>query len=57
MQRLWSTDELDERWPLSPDDLALRAGHGDAGKLRLACLLAFWRAYGCLPEQEVNGTR
>ena len=27
MQRLWSTDELTERWALSPEDLALTVGH------------------------------
>jgi hypothetical protein len=52
MRRLWSTDELDERWSLSPDDLALLVGHIDASKLGLACQLAFWRACGRFPEEE-----
>ncbi|MGZ9033262.1 MAG: DUF4158 domain-containing protein [Rhodospirillales bacterium] len=54
MRRLWSTDELDERWSLSPGDLALLVGHSDAGKLGLACQLAFWRVYGCFPEEEAD---
>jgi TnpA family transposase len=54
MRRLWSTGELEERWSLSPDDLALLVGHSDAGKLGLACQLAFWRAYACFPEEEAD---
>jgi hypothetical protein len=36
MQRLWSADELGERWSLLPEDLALLAGRVDAGKLGFA---------------------
>ena len=36
MQRLWSADELGERWTLGTEDLALLAGLPDAGKLGLA---------------------
>ena len=39
MKRLWSVDELGERWTLSPDDVAFVAGNADAGKLGLACQL------------------
>ena len=41
MKRLWSADELGERWTLSPDDAAFIADNADAGKLGLACQLAF----------------
>ena len=41
MKRLWSTDELDERWTLTPADLAFVAANAAAGKLGLACQLAF----------------
>lgn len=54
MKRLWSVDELGERWTLSPDDVAFVAGNADAGKLGLACQLAFWRSQGCFPEEEAD---
>ena len=41
MRRLWSADELGERWALGPEDLALLAGRPDAGKLGLAAQLAY----------------
>ncbi len=44
MKRLWSTDELDECWTLTPDDFLFIAGNVDAGMLCLACQLAFWRS-------------
>ena len=43
MQRVWSSDELGERWSLLPEDLALPAGRVDADKLSFAVQLAFWR--------------
>lgn len=37
MKRLWSVDELDERWTISAGDLAFIVGNADAGRLGLAC--------------------
>ena len=54
MQRLWSTDELGERWSLLPEDLALLAGRVDAGKLGFAVQLAFWRQHGRFPDEEAD---
>ncbi|WP_336975178.1 DUF4158 domain-containing protein [Sphingobium aromaticiconvertens] len=54
MKRLWSVDELGERWTLSPDDVAFIAGNADAGKLGLACQLAFWRSQGRFPDEEAD---
>ena len=54
MQRLWSVDELGERWSLLPEDLALLAGRVDAGKLGFAVQLAFWRQHGRFPDEEAD---
>ena len=54
IQRQWSADELGERWPLSPEDLALLAGRVDAGKLGFAVQLAFWRQHGRFPNEEAD---
>ena len=54
MKRLWSADELGERWSLQDVDFALLGGNPDAGKLGLACQLAFWRSQGCFPDEEAN---
>ena len=54
MKRLWSVDELDERWTLTVDDLAFIADNADAGRLGLACQLAFWRAQGRFPDEEAD---
>src|SRR5690349_18403884 len=54
MQRLWSTEELAERWTLGTDDLELLASLPDAGKLGLAAQLAYWRQNGRFPEQEAD---
>jgi len=54
MQRLWSADELGERWSLLPEDLALLAGRVDAGKLGFAVQLAFWRQHGRFPDEEAD---
>ncbi len=43
MQRLWSRDELGERWTLVPEDLALLIDLPDAGKFGLAAQIAYWR--------------
>ncbi len=54
MQRLWSADELGERWSLLPEDQALLAGRVDAGKLGFAVQLAFWRQHGRFPDEEAD---
>jgi len=54
MKQLWSADELGERWSLQDVDLALLDGNTDAGKLGLACQLAFWRSQGCFPNEEAD---
>jgi hypothetical protein len=41
MQRLWSSEELAERWSLGSEELVLLPGKPDAGKLGLAVQLAF----------------
>ena len=57
MQRLWSVDELGERWSLLPEDLTLLAGRVDAGKLGFAVQLAFWRQHGRFPDDEAAEAR
>ncbi len=54
MQRLWSADELGERWSLLPDDPALLARQVDAAKLGFAVQLAFWRQHGRFPDEEAD---
>ena len=54
MQRVWSADELGERWSLLPEDLVLLAGRVDAGKLGFAVQLAFWRQHGRFPDDEAD---
>ena len=54
MKRLWSTDELAERWTLSADDLRLTVDHGEQAKLGLMCQLAFWREHARFPEVEAD---
>src|SRR4051794_18685026 len=54
MQRLWSADELGERWTLGPEDLALLADLTGAGKLGVAAQLAFWRQHGRFPDEEAE---
>ncbi|PJG45768.1 hypothetical protein CAF53_24090 [Sphingobium sp. LB126] len=36
------------------DDVAFIAGNADAGKLGLACQLAFWRSQGRFPDEEAD---
>jgi len=45
MQRLWSSEELAERWSLGSEELVLLPGKPDAGKLGLAVQLAFYKQY------------
>src|SRR4051812_48537660 len=54
MQRLWSAEELRERWTLGAEDLALLASLPDAGKLGLAAQLAYWRQNGRFPDEEAD---
>ena len=54
MQRLWSADELGERWTLLPEDLALLTDLPDTGKLGLAAQLAYWRQQGRFPDDEAD---
>jgi hypothetical protein len=54
MRRLWSAEELGERWTLGAGDLALVSGLPDAGKLGLAAQLAYWRQSGRFPDEEAD---
>src|SRR4051794_41197297 len=54
MQRLWSADELGERWTLEPEELKLLAELTGAGKLGLAAQLAYWRQHGRFPNEEAE---
>lgn len=54
MQRLWSADELAERWTLSAEDLALLVDLPDSGKLGMAAQLACWRQSGRFPDEEAD---
>jgi hypothetical protein len=54
MQRLWSAEELGERWTLGAEDLALLTGLPDAGKLGLAAQLAYWRQNSGFPDEEAD---
>ena len=54
MRRLWSTDELAERWSLEPGDEALLVGLPDAGRLGLVAQLSFWRCHGAFPDEEAD---
>jgi TnpA family transposase len=54
MQRLWSADELGERWTLGSGDLALLADLTGTGKLGMAAQLAFWRQHGRFPDEEAE---
>jgi len=55
MQRLWSSEELAERWSLGSEELVLLPGKPDAGKLGLAVQLAFHKQYARFPEDGVTG--
>src|SRR5829696_8795411 len=52
MQRLWSADELGERWTLGPEELKLLAELTGAGKLGLAAQLGYWRQHGRFPTRR-----
>ena len=54
MRRLWSTDELVERWSLIPEDFTLLVGRIDASKLGLAAQLAYWRCHAGFPDEEAD---
>ena len=54
MQRLWSAEELGERWTLGVEDLALLVGLPDTRKLGLAAQLAYWRQNGRFPDEEAD---
>src|SRR5690242_10370165 len=54
MQRLWSADELCERWTLGVEDLALLSGLPESGKLGMAAQLAYWRQNGHFPDAEAD---
>ena len=45
MQRLWSSEELAERWSLGSEELVLLPGKPDTGKLGFAVQLAFYKQY------------
>ena len=52
MQRLWSSEELAERWSLGSEELVLLPGKSDAGKLGFAVQLAFYKQYARFAEDE-----
>jgi Domain of unknown function (DUF4158) len=52
MQRMWSSEELAERWSLGSEELVLLPGKSDAGKLGFAVQLAFYKQYARFPEDE-----
>jgi len=52
--RLWSIEELEERWTLGAEDLAWLSGLPDAGKLGLAAQLMYWRRNGRFPDEEAD---
>ena len=52
MQRLWSSEELAERWSLGSEELVLLPGKPDAGKLGFAVQLAFYKQYARFPEDQ-----
>lgn len=54
MRRLWSTDELAERWSLELGDEGLSFGLPDVGRLGLVAQLAFWRCHGTFPDEEAD---
>ena len=54
MQRLWSADELSERWTVLPEDLTLLVGLPNIGKLGLAAQLTYWRRHGRFPDDEAD---
>jgi hypothetical protein len=54
MQRLWSAEQLGERWTLGAEELALLADLPDAGKLGFAAQLAYWRQNGRFPDEEAD---
>jgi hypothetical protein len=54
MQRLWSTEEIGERWTLEAEDLAWLSGLPDAGKLWLAVQRMYWRRNGRFADEEAD---
>ena len=54
MQRLWSAEELGERWTLGAEDLAVLVGLPAAGKVGFAAQLAYWRQNGRFPDDEAG---
>ena len=54
LRRLWSTDELAERWSLELGDEGLLFGLPDVGRLGLVAQLAFWRCHGAFPDEEAE---
>ncbi len=54
MQRLWSAEELVERWSLASGDLALLPGKADGGKLGFAVQLTFYKQHAIFPDDEAD---
>lgn len=54
MQRLWSAEELVERWSLAASELALLPGKADGGKLGFAIQLAFYKQHASFPDDDVD---
>ena len=52
MKRLWSADELGERWSLQEVDFVLLDGNPDTGKLGLASQLALGARRAAFPTTK-----
>ena len=52
MKRKWSADELNERWTLMPDELALIGKKRGASRLGFALLLKFFEQTGYFPAKK-----
>jgi Domain of unknown function (DUF4158) len=54
MRRLWSAEELVERWSLGPEELSLLPGKADTSKLGFAAQLAFYKQHARFPDAEAD---
>jgi Domain of unknown function (DUF4158) len=54
MRRLWSAEELVERWLFGPEELSLLPGKADTSKLGFAAQLAFYKQHARFPDAEAD---